>query len=95
MGLVVGAEGFESCLKFGNLFLLFLDEILVLTHSLAQSLFLLGVVALNSHTVLVKLVLSQQVSTDALVKSLNLALLMANLLILTVVDLKHLLQLEL
>lgn len=93
--LVVGAQSFEGGLNLGILVLLFLNKEFLLAHAHFKALLFLLEVALETHAVLVQLILSQQVSSDSLVKHLDFALLMADLLVLAVVNFKNFLQLEL
>ena len=64
---IIGAEGLQGNLHLLILVFLLLNRELILSHFLTQSRLLLLEVALNAHAILVQLVLSQEVATDALV----------------------------
>ena len=93
--LVVGLDSSQGRLDLLALVLLLLNQRLSLAHFCFDQLFFLLIMALNSKTILVKLVLSEQIATNLLVQVVNVSLLVLDLLILSVVQLEGLFQLQL
>ena len=93
--LVVGLDSSQSRLDLLALVLLLLNQRLSLAHLCFKQLLFLLIVALNTQTILVKLVLSEQIASNLLVKVLNVSFLVLNLLVLSVIQLEGLFQLQL
>ena len=83
----------QGSLNFRVLIFLLLDQELILADSLLQSFLFLGEVTLKTHSILIELILGQQVAPDPLIERLNLSLLVSDLLILAVIELKDFHQL--
>ena len=93
--LVVGLDSSQGRLDLLALVLLLLNQRLSLAHLCFKQLLFLLIVALNTQTILVKLVLSEQIASNLLVKVLNVSFLVLNLLVLSVIQLEGLFQLQL
>ena len=91
--LVVGLDSSQGRFDLLALVLLLLNQRLSLAHLCFKQLLFLLIVALNTQTIFVKLVLSEQIAANLLVKVLNVSLLMLDLLVLSVVQLEGLFQL--
>ena len=93
--MIVSAEGLQSCLNLLILLLFFLDKVLILAHSILQTLLFLYVCSLNTNGILVELILSQEIASYAFVQSFDLFLLFTDLIVQAIVELEDFLKLKL